>query len=73
VDAQIATVDITGLIQDRLNALRDAHVTAAEVIREVTGEAAADDGGGVTTVPGEIVVDHEQHGDSDDDAGGGAA
>lgn len=73
VDAQIATVDITGLIQDRLNSLRDAHIEAVRILADVESEVDSEaESGSVTTVPGEIVVDHE-HGDVVDGGGGPAA
>ena len=66
VDAQIATVDVTGIIKDRLNALRDS---MADVVP-----------GSTTTVPGAI-VDADERGDPDhadgtgdpDGSGDGAA
>jgi hypothetical protein len=75
VDAQIATVDITGLIQDRLNALRDAHMSVVAAM-EPDVPAAED---GVSTVPGDIIVpdgDADRTGDrggDGDPSDGGAA
>jgi hypothetical protein len=74
VDAQIATVDITGLIKDRLDALKDMTVVAAaEVVDEVVDED------GAATVPGDIIVpdgDADRTGGRDGDgdpSDGGAA
>jgi hypothetical protein len=50
VDAQIATVDITAVISDRLNALRDAHEATAAAMAKAEAEAAVD---------AEIVVEPE--------------
>jgi len=72
VEAQIATVDITGLIQERLDALRDAHTEATSVLADVQAKAAAADGTGpeaedsqgggvVNTVAGEIISSSDHH------------
>jgi len=52
IDAQIAMVDTTAIINDRLNALRDAHKAREAAEAEAMAEA------GVEIVEGEIVVDH---------------
>jgi hypothetical protein len=62
IDAQIAMVDTTQLIKDRLDALRDAHKARETAVAEAMAEA------GVETVPGEIIVDH---GDGIDRVDGG--
>jgi hypothetical protein len=69
VEAQIATVDITAVISDRLDALRDAHVATETVLRDAAAKAAGaesdDSGGGVNTVAGEIISssDHDDTAD----------
>jgi hypothetical protein len=55
VDARIATVDITSVIQDRLDALRDAQLKKLDALRE---DAAAE----TVVVPGEIVATVETDG-----------
>jgi hypothetical protein len=42
VDAQIATVDITAVIKDRLDALKDAHTEAVSILSEAQAAAEAD-------------------------------
>jgi hypothetical protein len=73
IDAQIAMVDTTVLIKDRLNALRDAHVAREKAEAEAMAEAAAEIGSGVETVPGEIIVDNHGHTDPSPDGSDPAA
>jgi len=62
VDAQIATVDITAVIADRLDALRDAQrAVADEDLRDGAGS-------GVVTVAGETIVHSDPDGPSPDPA-----
>jgi hypothetical protein len=56
VNAQIATVDITAVIADRLNALRDAHEATAAAMAKAEAAAAAEAAGAVDA---EIVVEPE--------------
>jgi hypothetical protein len=63
VQAEIATVDITQVIADRLDALREAHMSKVDAMRE------ADETAGAATVPGDIIV---VDGDADRTAGAGA-
>jgi hypothetical protein len=57
VDAQVSAIDITGLIQDRLDALRDAHMARAEVIEGIV-EAPS----GAETVAGETISSSDDDG-----------
>jgi hypothetical protein len=59
VDARVATVDVTGIIKDRLNSLRDAHLAAT----------------GLVTVPGETIAgngNRDGDGTGERDGGGDA-
>jgi hypothetical protein len=58
VDAQIATVDITGIIKDRLDALKDAHYAPDPATAAAPTPAAEDvtDGADDLPKPGEMTV-----------------
>jgi hypothetical protein len=60
VDAQIATVDITAVISDRLNALRDAHHDTVAALAKAEAAAKAEaEAEAAAAVDAEIVVDPE--------------
>jgi hypothetical protein len=63
VDAKIATVDVTAVISDRLNSLRESMLGVVD-----------ETGAGVATVPGEIISGSDEHdsGDLDPDDPGSA-
>jgi len=62
VEAQIATVDITAVISDRLDALRDAQNEAENARRAAATMAESeDDSGVVNTVAGEIISSSDPH------------
>jgi hypothetical protein len=74
VDARIATVDITSVIQDRLDALRDAQLKKLDALREDAAAAAAEETVDETpvsaVVPGEIVATVELDDDREPGAPG---
>jgi hypothetical protein len=76
VDAQIATVNVTEIISDRLNALRDAHEEKLRALKEIMDEeeaaakAAGFGTGSAEVVPGETIVRNDERPASPDPAGG---
>lgn len=56
VDARVATVDITSILTDRLNALRDAQLAAAGPTVEVEATEAVDETPAPETVTGTVVA-----------------
>jgi len=72
VDARIATVDITSILSDRLDALRDAQLKKAADLAEALADETAAPPGATAVVPGELVTRMAAGGDGSDDGEPGA-